>query len=831
MRERVWLDRDWLYRDSFSESDITNKMTDGMTVDLPHTVSNTPFHYFDEISYQKTSCYQHTIDMKPEWAGMRIILTFFGAAHRASVYLNGDEMTVHSCGYTAFSIDLTGRLKKDGSNLITVKLDSKENLNQPPFGYVIDYMTYGGLYRDVCIDITDKKAIEDIYAIAEPLDADTCGMTADEIRNLKVNGHIESVITLTKSAFKLLCKGKISIRQRLGSDVIFERKLEPGDVLSDLDLGSFVYGKRLERRISIDAPVNSIKLWDIESPNRYRLFTELLINDKVVDKYTQRIGFLKREFKSDGFRLNGRIVKIHGLNRHQSYPYIGYAANESIDRFDAKILKDELSVNAVRTSHYPDSQAFFDECDKRGLLVFTEMPGWQHIGDVNWKDQALLNEYEMITQYRNHPSIILWGVRINESKDDNEFYARTNALSHILDPFRQTGGVRADRADGHTIIQEDVMTYNDFSFDGTGRGCLPKRKVTNDMKKPYLITEYNGHMFPCRMYDDEIKRTEHAMRHAAVLDAVAGEKDITGSFGWCMFDYNTHKDFGSGDRICYHGVMDMFRNPKPAAYVYAAEGSSSDILYVTSTMDIGEHPKSSRGRIYIISNADSVRMYSGDDLLKEYHPSDSGFKNLKHGPVLVDDYIGDRLIKYENMGRRQSDLLKTVLNGWTIYEGNFNAAMLGAALQLMIFYRMKMSDIVGLYQKYIGNWGQAASIYRFEAVKDGKVVKTVIKGPVSAVRIDYDISSDSLKEKHTCDAALIRIRAVDEYGNVLPYYNEPLRIRLSGPISLAGPKTVSFQGGQTGIIVKSQGRSGKAEIRIGTGDAKPVRIKLNVEAD
>ena len=65
MRERVWLDRDWLYRDSFCESDIMNKMTDGMTVDLPHTVSNTPFHYFDEISYQKTSCYQHTIDMKP----------------------------------------------------------------------------------------------------------------------------------------------------------------------------------------------------------------------------------------------------------------------------------------------------------------------------------------------------------------------------------------------------------------------------------------------------------------------------------------------------------------------------------------------------------------------------------------------------------------------------------------------------------------------------------------------------------------------------------------------------------------------------------------------
>ena len=87
------------------------------------------------------------------------------------------------------------------------------------------------------------------------------------------------------------------------------------------------------------------------------------------------------------------------------------------------------------------------------------------------------------------------------------------------------------------------------------------------MEKPYLISEYNGHMYPTKAFDNEERRSEHAIRHANVLDAVAGQSDIAGSFGWCMFDYNTHKDFGSGDRICYHGVMDMFRNPKLAATV------------------------------------------------------------------------------------------------------------------------------------------------------------------------------------------------------------------------------------------------------------------------
>lgn len=130
----------------------------------------------------------------------------------------------------------------------------------------------------------------------------------------------------------------------------------------------------------------------------------------------------------------GKKVFLRGLNRHQSYPYIGYAAPESLQREDARIHQEELGCNAVRTSHYPQSQYFLDECDRRGLLVFTEIPGWQHIGDQPWKDQACENVREMILQNRNHPAIVLWGVRINESVDDDPFYIRTNAIAHELDP-------------------------------------------------------------------------------------------------------------------------------------------------------------------------------------------------------------------------------------------------------------------------------------------------------------------------------------------------------------------------------------------------------------
>ena len=177
------------------------------------------------------------------------------------------------------------------------------------------------------------------------------------------------------------------------------------------------------------------------------------------------------------------------------------------------------------------------------------------------------------------------------------------------------------------------------------RAVTRKADVTSDTERPYLISEYNGHMYPTKAFDWEEHRAQHAIRHANVLDEVAKNKDIAGSFGWCMFDYNTHKDFGSGDRICYHGVMDMFRNPKLAAAVYSIQQDETPVLQISSTMDIGEHPGSNRGDVYILTNADSVKMYKNGRFIKEYKDSDSPYKNLKHGPIIIDDYIGDTLEK------------------------------------------------------------------------------------------------------------------------------------------------------------------------------------------
>ena len=142
----------------------------------------------------------------------------------------------------------------------------------------------------------------------------------------------------------------------------------------------------------------------------------------------------------------------------------------------------------------------------------------------------------MIRRDWNHPSIVLWGVRINESADNHELYTRTNAAAHALDDSRPTGGVR-NRYDSELL--EDVFTMNDFGF--------PLRPPNHPA---YLNTEFNGHMYPTKRFDNVERVAEHVIRHARVHDQLGSDERYAGGIGWCAFDYASHAYFGSDDRIC-----------------------------------------------------------------------------------------------------------------------------------------------------------------------------------------------------------------------------------------------------------------------------------------
>ena len=784
MRERIYWNRDWKfttkYCEELSEKDYNGELE---CVCLPHTVAETPFHYFDESIYQMVSGYRKTFVPEEDWRDKQILLTIEAAGHQAEVYLNGNKMTEHFGGYTAFSVDLAPQLLFGEENVLVVKVDSRESINVPPFGNVIDYMTYGGLYREVYLDILDKTCIEDVFVKTRRISSMTYEISA-EITCLQLQGD-EIRVTLLDGAGAHVC----------------------------------TLGQSWQK-------VTGIQEWHPDTPNLYTLRTELIRNGIVVDVLDTRFGFREAVFKKDGFYLNGKKFKLRGLNHHQSYPYVGYAMPESMQKYDAEILKKELGVNAVRTSHYPQSQHFINACDELGLLVFTEIPGWQHIGDDAWKQIAMKNTEEMVLQYRNHPSIILWGVRINESMDDDALYTETNRIAHELDSTRQTSGVRYIQK---SHLLEDVYAYNDFSHKGDNAGCLKKKKSTPDRKKGQLISEFNGHMFPTKSFDCEDHTTEHMLRHARVMNAYYREKDIAGGFGWCMFDYNTHQDFGSGDRICYHGVTDMFRNKKPAGELYFAQQEAEPVLEVFSSLEIGEHPGGYVGDVYLATNADTVRVYKNDRFVKEIKTKDTSFKKMPHGPLMIDEFIGDALRTEEGFRRGKAKAVKKVL----LAAQKHGMAKLPLSAKLtaakcMVFYRMKISDAVDLYGKYVGDWGGTATVYRFEAIKNGLIVKTVEKSPMKAKQLKVQCSHTELAEKNTYDVAAVRFRMESEKNNLLPFNQDIITLSAEGPIEIIGPKTISLRGGMGGTYVKTTGETGEAQLIVQAEGLEPITIEFTI---
>ncbi len=792
MRKRQPMNNDWLYKPDFTEKDLLSN--DGFeAVRLPHTNIELPYNGFDEKIYQFVSCYKKSFLVNPDFMQKDVVFVFEGVMNYAKVYVNGHYITEHFGGYTPFEVNATPYLNLAEENIIAVIVDSTERTDTPPFGFVVDYLTYGGIYREVYMEYRSPVIIENLK-IATP-----------EVSTQRSRYEIE-IFTSAPLDPSYLIKAEIL----LGEDLVYTHTLPCNETT----------------HFKVNDEFHNTKLWSLDEPNMYQLRVQLIQQDEISDEFTTMFGFRTVEFRNDGFYLNGELVKLRGLNRHQSFPYVGYAMPKNAQIKDAEILKYELGLNCVRCSHYPQSKFFLDHCDAIGLLVFEELPGWQHIGDEVWQENALKSIEEMIRRDWNHPSIIIWGVRINESKDSDAFYSKANVLAHRLDGSRQTGGVRNFAG---SKVFEDVYTYNDFVHRGNNIALEPPQKIAK-RKMPYLVTEHNGHMFPVKKFDVEQKRIDQAMRHAKVLDTMYEIPEISGAIGWCMFDYNTHKDFGSGDKICYHGVMDMFRIPKYAAAVYASQSEIKPFMEVLSSMQIGDFEASELGHVLVFTNADFVKVYKNNHLLGTFYPSTDLLKHLPHPPVIIDDLIGDLLERGEVFSREDAKIVKRILLGVASHGPKLSLKDRLSMGKILFKYKMSFQDAADLYTRYIGNWGQASTEFKFEGYKNGEHLTTIIKSADATPTLKVSPDSYHLVEEDTYDVTRIVIAINDQFGNPLPYQMPAVTIKTSGPVEIIGPKTFALIGGSRAFWIKSTGEAGNAQITIDVEgfETEDVHIKMEI---
>lgn len=211
---------------------------------------------------------------------------------------------------------------------LKVRVDSREDLNVPPFGFVIDYMTYGGIYRDVYLEIFDQKYLKDVFVKPQALPIALASEVT--VAGLEEAARIRQLIRKKgEGAYVLLGEQQLEVSAKTEAEQTVRM------LFSDMDA------------------LRNIELWDVDTPVLYEVKTQLLDKEVVLDERIVTTGFRRAEFLRDGFYLNGKKLRIRGLNRHQSYPYVGYAMPGSAQKTDAEILKNELGVNAVRTSHYP----------------------------------------------------------------------------------------------------------------------------------------------------------------------------------------------------------------------------------------------------------------------------------------------------------------------------------------------------------------------------------------------------------------------------------------------------------------------------------------------
>jgi beta-galactosidase len=480
-----------------------------------------------------------------------------------------------------------------------------------------------------------------------------------------------------------------------------------------------------------------IQLWDLKNPKLYHTRVTLQEGRIALDQDTRRCGFREAVFTKEGFHLNGKAIKLRGLDRHQTFPFVGQAMPARVQRRDAQIVRETLRCNIVRTSHYPQSRHFLDACDELGLLVLEEIPGWQHIGPLPWQDISVDNVGRMVRRDWNRPSVILWAVRINESPDNHDFYTRTNALAHKLDPSRPTCGIRNFRA---SELLEDVFTINDFEF--------PLQPPNHPA---YLNTEFVGHTFPAKSIDNMERLTEHTIRHARVHDQLASNPQFAGGLGWCAFDYHTHADFGSGDRVCYHGVADMFRERKPAGGFYKSQCDPEEEVVLEASFHWARNDESigfTKG--LVCSNCDNLKFYLGGKLIADAQPDRQQFAHLKYPPFFPD-------LGKQPLDRLWGDLrIDVYIAGKQVISRNFSGR--------------------GVDQKF------------------------------SLLADDTSLVADG------SDTTRVVLRVTDEFDNIRPYAGDPIVFTLEGPAELIGDNPFCLVGGTGAVWIRSRQEPGSVQL-------------------
>ena len=652
------------------------------TVNIPHTWNDkdaddeTPGFYRGPVWYRK----QLFIDKSQE--GRRAVIYFEGANQEVRFYLNGQFVGEHKGGYTRFCFDITPHLRYGQENLFAIYVNNVYNPNIPPLS--ADFTFFGGIYRDVYLQFMNP-----VHIAANDYASSGVYIRTPEVNNSAASVEITTLLTNDMSqpteirVENIICDADGKEVKKTQAEV----KLAAGETKTDIS-----------KKIKIDSP----RLWDIDDPYRYMVYTRILDKRKgtLLDEVVNPLGLRWFKFDSEkGFFLNGKGRKLIGTARHQDYFQKGNALRDELHVQDVLLLK-EMGGNYLRVSHYPQDPVIMEMCDKLGIVTSVEIPV---VNAVTETEEFLHNSVEMakemVRQDFNRPSVMIWGYMneiflrrpYTEGKQLEDYYRFTEKVARALeatireeDPSRYTmmayHNMPQYYEDAHLTEIPMIQGWN--LYQGWYEPDINEfQRLLDRAHKVYkgkvlMVTEYGPGVDP-RVHSYQPERFDFSQEYGLVyhkhyLNEMMKRPFIAGSSLWNLNDFYSESRVDAVPHVNNKGVVGLNREKKDVYWFYKTALSRRPILV------IGNREWKSRGGVVntaqkeciqsvpVFSNAEEVELFVNNKSLGKKKIEDnyalfdvpfvSGENLLEAVAVTGDNKLRDMLrIQFQLVGSQLKD--------------------------------------------------------------------------------------------------------------------------------------------------------------------------------
>mgnify|MGYP005990360581 CR=1 FL=1 len=631
--ETISFNQNWQFQKSTPKAtSFEPKGDQWQQVNIPHSPVLEPLVVNDQ--WQGVAVYQKNFIGNPAWQNKTLYLRFEGAMNVAKVWLNGEYLGQHVGGYLPFTFDISDAVRFSKNNLLTVQLDNNDNyITGPKPLHLLDFNTYGGLYRDVNLIVKSPVHI------------------SDEMFANQVSGGGQLITTKILSDEKATVKVKTSLRNTTSSKanvLVKHQLLWQGQVVATSQSSTKV-NDNSQTANNQTLEVLEAQLWHPNHPHLYQLETQVFSQNNLLDAQQTPIGIREFTFNEQHqLLINGKETFLRGVNRHQEYPFVGYATSADADYRDAVKIKS-AGFDYVRLSHYPHSKAFMAAADELGLVLIDAVLGWQYYSPFpEFEQQIYQTCRDLIRRDRNHPSVLAWECSLNESYMPDHF---VNTLKTIIEqelPGAYSAGWQTQydiylQARQHRLQHYDkptqpynVSEYGDWEYYAQNAGL--NQDAWADLQQEertsrQLITYGEQRLL------QQAKNIQEA--HNDNLSTPAYSDGY-----WVMFDYNR----GYADDLEASGIMSIFRQPKYSYYFYQSQRDpafkstryeSGPMVFIAS-----DWLPDSNTEVTIFSNAEEVELLLNGETVGRSKPDNSKISSHLNSPpfkLKVKEYAAGEL--------------------------------------------------------------------------------------------------------------------------------------------------------------------------------------------